>query len=60
MFVNGILPNSESLHVISEKHIEELEVMDRALMIYVLKAHAKVQTELLYLETTCYLIFECV
>ena len=51
MFVNGILCNSEAWHSIKKKHIEELEVMDRSLLRYILKAHSKVQTEFLYLET---------
>ena len=51
MFVNGILCNSEVWHSISKKHIEELEVLDRSLLRYILKAHSKVQNEFLYLET---------
>ena len=51
MFVNGILCNAEVWHNISRKHIEELEVMDRSLLKYILKAHSKVQNEFIYLET---------
>ena len=51
MFVNGILTNSEVWHSITNKNIEDLEVMDRMLLRYILGAHAKVQTEFLYLET---------
>ena len=51
MFANGILCNSEAWHNITKKHIEELEVMDRSLLRYILNAHSKVQNEFLYLET---------
>ena len=44
-FVNWILCDSEAWHNISEKNIEDLEVMDRMLMKYILGAHSKVQTE---------------
>ena len=50
MFVNGILLNSEAWHGITKKHIEKLEVMDRSLLKYIVKAHSKVQNELIYLE----------
>ena len=51
MFVNGILCNSEAWHSISKKHIDQFEVMDRSLLKFIIKAHAKVQNEFLYLET---------
>ena len=51
MFVNGVLCNSEAWHSITEKNIEDLEVMDRSLLRHITKAHAKVQTEFIYLET---------
>ena len=51
MFVNGILCNAEAWHNISKKNIAELEVMDRSLLKYILKAHSKVQNEFIYLET---------
>ena len=51
MFVNGILINSEAWHSITKQHIEDLEVMDRTLLRNIVGAHAKVQTEFLYLET---------
>ena len=51
MFANGILCNSEAWHNITNKHIEELEVMDRSLLKYILNTHSKVQNEFLYLET---------
>ena len=51
MFVNGILTNSEAWHSTTKQHIEDLEVMDRMLLRYIVGAHAKVQTEFLYLET---------
>ena len=34
-----------------KKHIEEMEVMDRSLLKYIIKAHSKVQKEFIYLET---------
>ena len=43
MFVNGILLNSEAWHGITKKNIEQLEVMDRSLLKYIVKAHSKVQ-----------------
>ena len=51
MFVYGILCDSEAWHAITSKHIEELEVMDRSLLKYIIKSHSKVQTEFVYLET---------
>ena len=51
MFTNGILCNSEAWHNITKKNIEELEVMDRSLLKYILNAHSKVQDEFLYLES---------
>ena len=35
----------------SQKNIEDLEIMDRILLRYILDAHSKVQKEFLYLET---------
>ena len=49
MFVNGILCNSEAWHGISQKNIEDLEIMDRILLRYILDAHSKVQKKFLYL-----------
>ena len=51
MFVNGVLCNSEAWHAITEKDIEELEVLDRSLIKYIIGAHPKVHNEFLYLET---------
>ena len=51
MFVNGVLCNSEAWHSRSKKNLEELEVMDRSLLQYIIGAHSKTQNELLYLET---------
>ena len=51
MFVNGVLCNSEAWHYILNKHIEELEVIDRQLMRHIIGAHAKAPIEFLYLET---------
>ena len=39
MFVNGILTNSEAWHSISDQNIEDLELMDRMLLRYILGAH---------------------
>ena len=50
MFVNGVLTNSEAWHSITKKNIEDLEVMDRSLIRYIIGAHAKTQNEFLYLE----------
>ena len=50
MFVNGVLTNCEAWHSISKKNIEELEIMDRSLIRYIVGAHAKTQNEFLYLE----------
>ena len=41
MFVNGILFNSEAWHSIQLKHLEELEVIDRTLMRFIIGAHSK-------------------
>ena len=49
MFVNGILTNSEAWHSITNQHIGDLEIMDRMLLRFIVGAHAKVQTEFLYL-----------
>ena len=51
MFVNGILFNSEAWHSIQLKHLEELEVIDRTLMRFIIGAHSKTPSEFLYLET---------
>ena len=51
MFVNGILTNSEAWHSITEQHIQDLEVMDRMLLKYILGAHSTIHTEFLYSET---------
>ena len=51
MFVNGILCSSEAWHSISKQNIEDLEVMYRMLMKYILRSHSKIQTEFLYLES---------
>ena len=39
IFINGILCNSEAWHKISEKNIDDFEVKDRMLMIFILGAH---------------------
>ena len=51
MFVNGVLFNSEAWSSINQKHIEEIETMDRTLMKFIEGAHAKTPSEMLYLET---------
>ena len=51
MFVNGVLFNSEAWSSINHKHIEEIETIDRTLMRFLVGAHAKTPSEILYLET---------
>ena len=51
MFVNGVLFNSEAWHSIQLKHLEELELIDRSVMRFIIGAHAKTPSEILYLET---------
>ena len=51
MFVNGVLFNSEAWSSINQKHIEEIETIDRTLMRFLIGAHAKTPSEILYLET---------
>ena len=51
MFVNGVLFNSEAWSSINIKHIEEIETIDRSLMRFIIGAHAKTPSEMLYLET---------
>ena len=51
MFVNGVLFNSEAWSSINQKHIEEIETIDRTLMRFLVGAHAKTPSEILYLET---------
>ena len=50
MFVSGILLNLEVWHSMTKEHIEQLEIMDRSLLKYIVKAHSKVQNEFIYLE----------
>ena len=50
-FINGILFNSEVWGSYSEKHVEELEVIDHMILRSILGAQAKVAVETLYLET---------
>ena len=51
LLLNGILFNSEAWHAISNAEIELLEKVDEALLRGLLKAHAKIALEALYLET---------
>ena len=52
MFINGVLFNSEAWHSVHLKHLEELEVIDRSLMRFIIGAHSKTPSEMLYLETS--------
>ena len=51
MFMNGILYNSESCHGITKTHTEELALVDKNLMRFILSAHAKTPIEFLYFES---------
>ena len=51
IFLNGILYNSESWHGITKTHIEELALVDKNLMRFILSPHAKTPIEFLYLES---------
>ena len=50
MFVNGVLTNSETWHFITKKNIEDLEVMDRSLIPYIMGAHEKTQNQFINKE----------
>ena len=50
-FVNALLVNMEVWHNVLQKDIEVITQLDNYLMRKILKAHSKVPTELLYLET---------
>lgn len=50
-FVNALLVNVEVWHNVLKKDIDVLTQLDNYLMRTILKAHSKVPTELLYLET---------
>ena len=51
MSVNVALFNSEAWSSLNMKHIEEIETIDRTLMKFIVGAHAKTPSEILYLET---------
>ena len=51
MFLNGVLFNSEAWHSVQLKHIEELELIDRSLMRFIIGSHSKAPSEIMYLET---------
>ena len=51
MFLNGTLFNSESWHGITNVELDIIEKVDEALLRGILKAHAKIPREALYLET---------
>lgn len=50
--INGMLFNSEVWHSVSESDIEQLVTIDKYLLRGLVKAHAKVPVEHLYLETS--------
>ena len=50
-FLNSILLNSESWHSVTESDFEKLTLLDNKLMRSIIKAHAKVPTNCLFLET---------
>ena len=52
MFINGVLFNSEAWHSVQLKHLEELEVIDRSLLRFIIGSHSKTPSEMLYLETS--------
>ena len=52
MFLNAVLFNNEAWCNIQDKHIEELEKIDRSVMRFITGAHSKVPSEMLYLETS--------
>ena len=51
MFINGTLFNSEAWQGISNADVEQIEKVDEALLRGLLRAHAKVPLEALFLET---------
>ena len=51
MFANGIIFDSEAWHSIHPKNLEELEGIDRTLVRFIIGAHSKIPSEVLYLET---------
>ena len=52
MFINGVLFNSEVWHGIKTADLALLSNVDKEILRYICKAHAKTPTELLYLETS--------
>ena len=52
-FINGILFNSEGWHGITDDDVRVLEKVDEALIRALIKGHAKVPIEFLYMETGC-------
>ena len=52
MFVIGVLFNSDAWHNIQEKHMDELEKIDRSVIRFITGAHLKVPSVMLYLETS--------
>ena len=51
MFINSVLYNSETWHGLKPTDITELELIDKQLLRFICKAHAKTPVEFLYLET---------
>ena len=51
MFLNGVRFNSEAWHSVLLKHLDELELIDKSLMRFIIGSHAKTPSEILYLET---------
>ena len=51
-FLNGILYNSEVWNSYSQKHIEDLNVIDHMIQKTIFGAQSKVATGTLYLETS--------
>ena len=52
MFINGVLFNSEVWHGLKTADLALLSNVDKEILRYICKAHAKTPTEFLYLETS--------
>ena len=51
MLINGLLYNSEAWHEVTMKHIKSREVINKALLRKIFKAHCKSPKEFLFLES---------
>ena len=51
MFINGILYDSEAWQGVNKGYIAQLSKVDHQILRSVLSTHAKIPTEILYLET---------